>query len=150
MSLTLSSAPLYDLLAPTYEEHFAVPHRTAYDTLAWELCARWLPEPPAQVVDVGCGIGRWAQRLTGLGYSVLGIEPAPLMAQRARERLGDDERFRLVESRVEQVELAPATADAVVAMGSLQYTDDPAAAVEQMAGWLRPGGTLALLVDSLA
>lgn len=150
MSLTLPSAPLYDLLAPRYEEHFAAPHRVAYDTLAWELCSRWLPEPPANVVDVGCGIGRWAKRLTGLGYTVLGIEPAPIMAQRARERMAHDKAFRLLQLRVEQVDLPAATIDAVVAIGSLQYTDEPADVVHRMAGWLRPGGVLAILVDSLA
>jgi len=150
MSLTLPSAPLYDALALRYEEHFAAPHRLAYDTLAWDLCIGWLPEPPANVVDVGCGIGRWAKRLTGLGYSVLGIEPAPLMARRARERMANDKEFRLLESRVEEVDLPAGTNDAVVAIGSLQYTDEPADAVARMAGWLRPGGVLAVLVDSLA
>src|SRR5207237_4089329 len=122
MTLSRRSEPLYDLLAPTYEQHFAVPHRTAYDTLAWELCSGWLPPAPADVVDVGCGIGRWSGRLTGLGYTVVGIEPAPLMAQRARDRLGDDERFRLLEVRVEHAELAAGSVDAVLAQASLQYT----------------------------
>ena len=57
------SAPLYDRLAPTYVEHFDVAHRRAYDQLAWEMCAAALPDPPAVVVDVGCGVGRWARRL---------------------------------------------------------------------------------------
>ena len=33
------SAPLYDALAADYDAHFAVPHRRAYDELAWEVCA---------------------------------------------------------------------------------------------------------------
>ena len=39
-------------------------------------------------------------------------------------------------------------AAAVVAMGSLQYTPEPVAMVAEMATWLRPGGVLAVLVDS--
>ena len=39
--------------------------------------------------------------------------------------------------------------DAVLAMGSLQYTEDPVRQVARVAGWLRPGGVLAVLVDSL-
>jgi hypothetical protein len=37
----------------------------------------------------------------------------------------------------------------VVAMGSLQYTSDPAATVARLSSWLAPGGVLAVLVDSL-
>jgi trans-aconitate methyltransferase len=43
----------------------------------------------------------------------------------------------------------PAEAGMVLAMGSLQYTADPEAAIAHLAGWLRPGGVLAVLVDSL-
>jgi SAM-dependent methyltransferase len=145
-----SSAPLYDRLAPTYVEHFAVAHRRAYDTLAWEICQEELPRPPAVVVDVGCGVGRWAVRLLDAGYSVTGIEPALVMADRAaRSTAGPAARMTLLRSRVEDVDLAPDSADAILAMGSLQYTEDPAAQVVRLAGWLRPGGVLAVLVDSL-
>lgn len=130
---------LYDALAGDYEAHFAVPHRRAYDDLAWEFCTAALPSG-GTVVDVGCGIGRWAARLLGT-YEVIGIEPSAAMADRAA-RLG----FRLIRSGVEDVSLEPV--DAVVAMGSLQYAADPVAAIARCAGWLRPGGVLAVLVDS--
>lgn len=147
-----SSTPLYDRLAPAYEEHFEVVHRRAYDDLAWEICRAALPAPPAHVVDVGCGVGRWAGRLLDEGYAVTGIEPAPAMAERAARLLADRSPgppARLVRSRVEDAELAADTADAVLAMGSLQYTGDPAAEVARLARWLRPGGVLAVLTDSL-
>jgi ubiquinone/menaquinone biosynthesis C-methylase UbiE len=145
------STPLYDLLAPTYDEHFAVPHRKAYDDLAWEICRAALPPPPAMTVDVGCGVGRWAERLLDAGYTLTGVEPAPAMADRAAQRLAHRPtgHVTLLRSRVEDVELAPDSVDAVLAMGSLQYTEDPAGQVVRMARWLRPGGVLAVLVDSL-
>jgi hypothetical protein len=40
-------------------------------------------------------------------------------------------------------------ADLVVAMGSLQYARDVEAAASNLAGWLRPGGSAVVLVDSL-
>ena len=146
-----SSAPLYDSLAPQYDEHFAVPHRRAYDDLAWEICSAALPPPPATVVDVGCGVGRWAERLLDAGYAVTGIEPSPGMLDRAVRRLGDRplHRFTLVRQRVEDVVLTPQSADAVLAMGSLQYTEDPAREVDRLARALRPGGVLMVLVDGL-
>lgn len=147
------SAPLYDLLAPTYDEHFAVAHRRAYDDLAWDAVRSRLPRPPAVVVDVGCGVGRWSQRLLENGYRLIGVEPAPAMAAAAAVRLAawlePPERFRLLPVRVEDVVLPEQSVDAVLAMGSLQYTDDPAAQLRRAGQWLRPGGVLAVLVDSL-
>jgi SAM-dependent methyltransferase len=141
------SAPLFDALAAAYDEHFAVPHRAAYDELAWERVEAVLPERPGLVVDAGCGVGRWAERLIAMGHRVIGIEPAPAMAQAARER-NPGEQFTLIEGRMEDVELDE-QADVVMAMGSLQYTRDPEAAIARLAEWTGPGGTVLVLVDSL-
>jgi SAM-dependent methyltransferase len=141
------STALYDALAADYEHHFDVPHRRAYDDLAWERVLTTLPAAPAHVVDAGAGIGRWAVRLLDLGYTVTGIEPAPQMARRA-ERLTSRTGFHLVHQGIERTDLTLGSVDAVVAMGSWQYTPDPTAAIARMAGWLRPGGSLSVLVDS--
>jgi SAM-dependent methyltransferase len=146
-----SSTALYDSLAPTYDDHYRVPHRRAYDDLAWTFCTAALPPPPAVVVDLGCGVGRWAQRLLSIGYTVVGIEPSPGMAEHAAVRLsgGDGGGFTLLRASVEEVDLAPGSVDAVIAIGSLQYTDHPAATLRRVAQWMRPGAVLCVLVDSL-
>jgi SAM-dependent methyltransferase len=146
-----SSTALYDSLAPTYEEHYQVPHRRAYDDLAWTFCTAALPPPPAVVVDLGCGVGRWAERLLSSGYDVVGIEPSPGMAERAATRLSgwDGDGFTLLRACVEEVDLPPGSVDAVLAIGSLQYTDQPAETLRHVARWMRPGATLCVLVDSL-
>jgi Methylase involved in ubiquinone/menaquinone biosynthesis len=146
-----SSTALYDSLALTYDEHYRVPHRRAYDDLSWTFCTAALPPPPAVVVDLGCGVGRWAQRLLSSGYTVVGIEPSPRMAEQAAARLSrwSGAAFTLVPVPVEEVELAPGSVDAVLAIGSLQYTDDPAATLRRVAHWMRPGAALCVLVDSL-
>jgi SAM-dependent methyltransferase len=141
------SAPLYDGLAGDYERHFAAPHRRAYDELAWDFCAAAIGPAPATVVDVGCGVGRWASRLVAAGHRVVGIEPAPAMAARARQRLAGSD-FTLVEARVEDAVLPAGSADVVLAMGSLQYASDPGAAIARCAGWVRPGGAVCVLLDS--
>jgi SAM-dependent methyltransferase len=146
------SNPLYDALADDYDAHFAVPHRRAYDDMAWRACTPLWPDPPGDIIDVGCGVGRWASRLIGAGHRVTGIEPAPRMVAAARRRLASDlasGRFRLIESTAAGARLDSAGADVVVAMGSLQYSPDLRAALGQAYEWLRPGGTIAVLVDSL-
>jgi SAM-dependent methyltransferase len=137
------SAPLYDALAGSYDEHFAAPHRRAYDDLAWEITVARI-EPGASVIDVGCGVGRWAARLVAAGHPVTGIEPAPRMADAVEQRIGPG--FTLIRAGVEDAD--PAPADVVLAMGSLQYAADPVAAIARCASWLRPRGRLCVLVDS--
>jgi len=149
------SQPLYDVLAPTYEEHFHVPHRRLYDTLAWERVLDLLPAPGPDVgpvVDAGCGVGRWAKMLLERGYPVVGIEQSPgMLVELDRARLGPG--FRLVRGSMESVSaeevLQGQQASMVFAMGSLQYTADPEWTVSRLASWLAPGASLAVLVDSL-
>ena len=154
------SQPLYDLLAPTYMEHFEVPHRRLYDDLAWERLLGMLPpaaptgEAGPLVVDAGCGVGRWSRRLLAHGYGVIGIEQAPGMLNELR-RQPPGSAFRLIPRPMETVERddlfeeGQAGAAAVLAMGSLQYTSDPDCTVGRLASWVMPGGILMVLVDSL-
>ncbi len=149
-----SSIPLYDLLAHDYDAHFAVPHRRAYDDLAWEMVSDRLPMEPGTIVDAGCGSGRWAQPLTELGHRVIGIEQAPAMAAAAQVRMAaSGDRFTLVRSSMEtadlSAELPPGGADLVLAMGSMQYTSEPGKTLRRLAGWAKPGGYVMVLVDSL-
>jgi SAM-dependent methyltransferase len=143
------SAALYDGMAQDYDAIFAVPgYRRAYDLLAGEYIQALLPASSGTVVDAGCGTGRWAERWLGLGHHVVGIEQSPRMVAQLRQRgLGD--RFRLIEQSMDKAEIAPGSADLVVAMGSMQYVADPEAALRRFAGWLRPGGHVCIYTDSL-
>lgn len=140
--------PLYNALAPSYDQLFAVPHRRAYDDLAWELVEPLLPDASGRIVDVGCGIGRWARRLVDLGHFVVGIEQAPAMAAMARELVASG-RFELHETPMEKAVLPERQADLVLAMGSLQYCADPEQTLQRLGRWARPGGWVIVLVDSL-
>ena len=145
-----SSIPLYDALADHYDAHFDAPHRWAYDELSWTMATDRLGAPVAgrPVVDAGCGVGRWAQRLVELGHEVVGIEQSPRMLAAARGRgLGDG--FVVVPGSMDDVVPPVLPARAVLAMGSLQYTADPAATLTRFAGWTEPGGLVVVLVDSL-
>jgi SAM-dependent methyltransferase len=143
-----SSTPLFDTLADDYDRHFAVAHRHAYDALAWEYVTDLLPARPGVVVDAGCGVGRWAMRLAGLGHRVVAIDNAPRMVARARERLPAD-RCTVVHDSIEEAEIGDAQADLVVAMGSVQYTRHPEDVIQRFSRWVRPEGSIAVLVDSL-
>jgi SAM-dependent methyltransferase len=95
----------------------------------WSWFERWLPAPPASVVDVGCGAGQSTRRLAGLGYETLGIDPdAP-----------DEPGFLRI--GLEQLDPPPAF-DAAVASRSLHHVHELPAGVDALAAALRPGGRL--------
>jgi SAM-dependent methyltransferase len=143
-----SAISLYDALALEYESGFYdPPHRRAYDLLAWEYVYQFLPATTGVIIEAGCGAGRWIDRLLPLGHRVIGIEQAPEMIKvLERKRYGPE--FSLVAGDMEKVSIEPESADVVLAMGSLQYAQDPARMIKRFAFWVKPGGTVCVLVDS--
>jgi SAM-dependent methyltransferase len=143
------SAPLYNAFAAEWDTCFAgLNHRHIYDLLAWEYLQEFLPAAPADIIDVGCGTGRWVERLVSLGHRVVGIEQAPEMVN-AIEAKGLGARMQLIVASMEEVGLPSASADVVIAMGSVQYAQDPAQMIRRFASWARPGGRVFVCVDSL-
>ncbi|HEX4506347.1 MAG TPA: class I SAM-dependent methyltransferase [Alphaproteobacteria bacterium] len=143
------SAALYDAMAPGYDAIFAKPgYRRAYDRLAGEYVSGLLPTTPGTIVDAGCGTARWARRWLSLGHRVTGIEQSPeMIAELKQMKLGN--RFTLIAGNMEQAEIAPASADLVVALGSMQYVADPDSMMRRFAEWVRPGGHVCVYTDSL-
>jgi SAM-dependent methyltransferase len=54
-----------------------------------DLIVSKIPEGVKTILDVGCGVGAFAERLISEGYQVDGVSPSAMFARRARERLGD-------------------------------------------------------------
>jgi SAM-dependent methyltransferase len=94
--------------------------------------------PGRRVVDVGCGTGIVARQFRAAGAVVLGVEPDPRMAGRARRPDLDVE-----VSTFEEWDPAGRTFDAVVA-GMAWHWVDPVAGAAKAAQVLCPGGRLAL------
>ena len=109
---------------------------------------------PASVVDIGGGTGEFAVRVAELGHRVVVVDPSPdalaILARRADESGVAD----LVTGRQGDLDDLPDLlgdtgrgADVVLCHGVLEIVEDPAAALVALAGVLRPGGTLSLLVN---
>jgi ubiquinone/menaquinone biosynthesis C-methylase UbiE len=90
-----------------------------------------LPPVPARVLEVGCGQGDLARTLAQAGHEVTAIDPeasaGPLFRRVSLEDFAE-----------------PGPFDAVVASRSLHHIHDLAAALDRIAGLLRPGGVLVL------
>jgi SAM-dependent methyltransferase len=90
-----------------------------------------LPQPPARVLEVGCGEGELARALDAAGHAVLAIDP----------RAPDGPLFRRV--RLEELD-DPGPFAAVVAAYSLHHVHDLPAALDRIVGLLEPAGVLVL------
>jgi S-adenosylmethionine-dependent methyltransferase len=107
---------------------------------------------PASVVDIGGGTGGFAVRVAELGHQVTVIDPSPdalaILDRRAEEN-GVAERVTAHQGDVASLAgLVPAgSADVVLFHGVLEIVEDPADALAALAGVLRPGGVLSLLVN---
>lgn len=101
-------------------------------------------------IEVGSGEGRVAAMLCDRGLTGVGIEPAPEVAVRCRERLIaelSEGRFRLHQGLLSDCpDLEPA--DLVYSQMVLEHIVDDLALVQDMVRVLKPGGTLLAVVPA--
>jgi SAM-dependent methyltransferase len=102
-------------------------------TATWPFVREHLPEPPAMIVELGCGeAGGHIAALLDAGYDALGVDPE------APGRPG----YRRIAFE-DHVPAAPL--DAVIASLSLHHVADPAAVLDHVRELLVPGGTLIVI-----
>jgi ubiquinone/menaquinone biosynthesis C-methylase UbiE len=114
---------------------------------AWErLLLPQLPDPPASLVDLGCGTGSQTLLLASAGHEVVGVDYSPKMIEAARSKAagaGMDARFEVADAA--SPGLPPETFDAVVVRHVLWAMPDVDAALAEWVGLLRPGGRLVMV-----
>jgi SAM-dependent methyltransferase len=98
------------------------------------------------VLDVGCGMGRFAEVATRWGARVIGIDFSAA-AEVAAKNLADRE-FIAFQADVFELPFAPETFDCIYSMGVLHHTPDCEKAVKTLPPYLKPGGTLAVWLYS--
>lgn len=98
--------------------------------------------PPARGLDVGCGTGVLAQRLTRLGYKMSGIDPSEGMLEILRSRGPEVE---AVAGSGTELPFAAASFDFVVSVAVMHHIAAPdavAATLAEMVRVLRPCGRI--------
>lgn len=140
----------WDAAAATFDEDADHGLRDPRIRAAWrQVLASALPEPPAAVVDLGCGTGSLAVLAAEAGHRVTGVDFSPAMIEQARrkaESAGVAGRFLVGDAAAPPV--APTSVDVVLVRHLLWAMPDPAAALDAWVALLRPGGRLVLIEGS--
>jgi ubiquinone/menaquinone biosynthesis C-methylase UbiE len=98
------------------------------------------------VLDVGCGMGRFAEVATRWGARVIGIDLS-VACEVAARNLADRE-FMAMQADVFELPFAPESFDIIYSIGVLHHTPDCEKAFKSLPKYLKPGGTIAIWLYS--
>lgn len=105
--------------------------------------------PADQVVaDLGCGTGPLIADLAPYAGKIIGVDSSADMLKAARKRLDSLPNVELRRGDLSELPIEPSTCDAALLVLALTYVADPAKAIAEAAGILKPGGRL-VIVDLL-
>ena len=108
--------------------------------------------PEHRVLDLGCGIGRLAERVAErTGAHVTGLDFAREAIAAAAARTHDrTDRLQFVVGDLNRLTLTAASYDAIISIDTLYFAFDLAATVRALVRLLRPGGRLGILFSYAA
>jgi SAM-dependent methyltransferase len=97
-----------------------------------------------RVLEVGCGTGQLTRSLLARGLRVTGLEPGDQLIRIAEENLKDAGDVAFVHARLEDIQLANESYEAVFSASAIHWVD-PDLSWRKIADALAPNGTLALI-----
>lgn len=99
------------------------------------------------VVDLGCGTGFHLPLFASEARSVVGVEPHPPLAERARQRVAGMPRVRVLEATAAATGLADASVDVAHARWAYFFGPGCEPGLAELERVVRPGGT-AVVIDN--
>lgn len=147
-----ASRRYHDRVAGVYDDSYKSNWWEYHDKLVWDFLKPLLPaDRPAQAVDLGCGTGKWGQRLAKSGFAVTFIDASAKMIDRAEKRAAELNLKNCVFKVADICALPDLPAAAfhfAVALGDpFCLCASAAAAARELARLLAPGGTGVLSFD---
>ena len=106
-----------------------------------DVVVRFAGDGPGEALDAGMGGGRLVAALAERGWEMSGADLSAGMVALARARLPAAV-SRLVEAPLERLPFAEGSFDLVIATGVIEYAEDPARALGELARTLRGGGRM--------
>ena len=107
---------------------------------------RWLPPPPAAILDIGCGTGSLSLLMAELGYQVTAIDFSPAMIAQAEAKAqaaGQTISFQIMDAAEPQFE--EQQFNLILCRHLLWLFSDPATVLQRWVELLRSTGRLLLI-----
>jgi 2-polyprenyl-3-methyl-5-hydroxy-6-metoxy-1,4-benzoquinol methylase len=101
------------------------------------------PHGQRRLLDVGCGAGRFLERMHALGWNVIGLDTSEVAVARIRE-CG----FNAHVGTLPQSQWSDASFDAITLWQSLEHMHQPLEALQEVHRLLTPAGTLIVAVPN--
>ena len=96
------------------------------------------------VLENGCGVGMYVEKLTGLGSDVIGLEYDLERAAEARIRS-----YKIINAAGEFIPLPSSTFDLILSHEVIEHVQDDRAAICEMIRLLKPGGRAVIFCPNL-
>lgn len=149
--MTHDRTPEMDAAAAEFAAYMNAPWgRLRADMIVRQLAVH-TDDRPLRVLDAGCGPGVLAARMAKAGHDVTGVDLSPGMLEQAKKSADDaGVRVDLHVGRVDDLDgiFPDEKFDLVLCHCVIEYVDDPAVALKQIAGVLAPGGVVSLLASN--
>ena len=100
-----------------------------------------------RILDVGCGMGRFAEIAADAGAEVYGVDLSRAV-EAAYAHLGSRPNVRIFQADVMSLPFEPASFDFIYSIGVLHHTPDTRAAFLRLPALLKPGGAITIWVYS--
>ncbi|MEE9295159.1 MAG: methyltransferase domain-containing protein [Phycisphaerae bacterium] len=143
----------HDRVAANYDHSYDDAYWQWHDVITWDHIKAHLPKNQrSPVLDLGCGTGKWAARLSKSGFTVTCVDISMAMLDRARAKLAELNDTRAQFVRADLMDLSALPGDhfsLAVAMGEpFGCTDSPPTALKQIRRLLKPDAILVATFDN--
>lgn len=144
----------HDRVAPRYDHSYDDAFWQWHDALTWDYLKPHLPRDISdELVDLGCGTGKWAARLIKTGYAVMCVDISQRMLDQARNKIeAQDGAARATFVRADLADLSALHAGRyalAIALGDpIGCSASPPRAMKQIRRILKPDGVLIATFDN--
>ena len=144
----------HDRVAPKYDHSYDDSYWLWHDALTWDYLKPFLPrEAKAEVIDLGCGTGKWSAKLAKSGYRLTCVDISHRMIDQARQKIESvnaTSKMTFVQADLADLSALPADRYALaIALGDpIGCTQSPPRTMKQIRRILRDDGVLVATFDN--